>query len=162
VFSVTPSGNESVIYAFKGKKDGMTPASPLVAVNGFLYGTTFLGGCLRACGGSIPGGGTVFKVSLSGSETIVHRFIIAPNNGTGPEGPLVFLNGQLFGTTAATAKNGGTIYSATSKSFKYLYHFPVGQGGPDGLTLKPSTQEMYGVARNGGVNRVGSIFRYLP
>jgi uncharacterized repeat protein (TIGR03803 family) len=162
VFSVSPSGSESVIYAFKGNKDGMTPASPLIAVDGSLYGTTFGGGCARNCGSS--GWGIIFKVTLSGSETVLHRFIMAPNDGTNPEGPLVFLNGRLFGTTAATSNNAGTIYSATSKTVKFLHHFEStpaeDPNGPDGLTLEPSTQEMYGVARSGGKDLAGAIFRY--
>ncbi|MFZ0032361.1 MAG: choice-of-anchor tandem repeat GloVer-containing protein [Candidatus Cybelea sp.] len=166
IFSVTPAGKKSLIYTFKGGKDGMAPYSPLLAVNGFLYGTTAEGGCMRVCDryGSVPGGGTIFKMSSSGSETIIHRFVIAKASGLDPVGPLVFLNGHIFGVTAeALSPYAGTIYSATLKSFKQLYGFRVTLGDaqdPAGLTLKPSTQELYGVGHVGGANGVGAIFRY--
>ncbi|MGA9943945.1 MAG: choice-of-anchor tandem repeat GloVer-containing protein, partial [Candidatus Cybelea sp.] len=86
IFSVTPAGKKSLIYAFKGGKDGIAPYSPLLAVNGFMYGTTAEGGCLSACGQN-SGAGTLFKMSPSGSETVVHRFVFAQGSGYSPSGP---------------------------------------------------------------------------
>jgi uncharacterized repeat protein (TIGR03803 family) len=164
VFRMTPSGSEKIIHAFKGGKDGQDPNSALIVANDSLYGTTGFGGCPRACGPS-GGYGTIFKMSLSGGETIIHRFIKERNGGENPEGPLVFLKGQLFGTTpAAPPDYGGTIYSATPKHLIYLYRFPIIPGdiqGPTGLMLKPSTQSFYGTARvGGGSGNGGGIFRY--
>ncbi|MGA9943989.1 MAG: hypothetical protein WBP75_03040, partial [Candidatus Cybelea sp.] len=65
--------------------------------------------------------------------------------------------------TGTAESYAGTIYSATLKDFKYLYYFKVTSGDaqdPAGLTLKPSTQELYGVGHVGGANGVGAIFRY--
>jgi uncharacterized repeat protein (TIGR03803 family) len=164
VFRMTPSGSEKIIHAFKGGKDGQYPNSALILANDSLYGTTGFGGCPRACGPS-GGYGTIFKMSLSGSETIIHRFIKEKDGGENPEGPLVFLNGQLFGTTPAAPPNyGGTIYSATSKHLTNLYRFPVTPGdlqGPTGLMLAPSTQSLYGTARvGGGSGNGGGIYSY--
>lgn len=47
VFSVTPSGTETVLYAFAGGTDGLSPQAPLRDVNGTLYGTTRFGGTPR-------------------------------------------------------------------------------------------------------------------
>ncbi|MGB9651494.1 MAG: choice-of-anchor tandem repeat GloVer-containing protein, partial [Candidatus Cybelea sp.] len=44
VFKITPSGDEKVIYSFKGPPDGSFPQAGLIAVSGELYGTTQIGG----------------------------------------------------------------------------------------------------------------------
>jgi uncharacterized repeat protein (TIGR03803 family) len=65
VFSVTPTGKESVLYSFAGGKDGAIPEAGLVYVNGTLYGTTYGGGGGK-CGATSasPGGcGTIFSIA---------------------------------------------------------------------------------------------------
>jgi uncharacterized repeat protein (TIGR03803 family) len=46
VFALNALGQESVVHAFEG--DGYLPSSPLLPIDGVLYGTTFSGGA--ACG----------------------------------------------------------------------------------------------------------------
>lgn len=60
VFSITPSGNESVLHRFGGAQDGGAPVAPLIEVNGTLYGTTAYGGAYSCSGG---GCGTIFSVT---------------------------------------------------------------------------------------------------
>ena len=62
VFSITPSGTETVLYSFKGggSGDGESPRAGLVKVKGALYGTTGGGG--TGCDGSY-GCGTVYSLS---------------------------------------------------------------------------------------------------
>ncbi|HEY2445979.1 MAG TPA: choice-of-anchor tandem repeat GloVer-containing protein [Rhizomicrobium sp.] len=55
VFSLTPTGVESVVYAFQGGTDGLNPAAGLTNVKGAIYGTTAGGGAFF--------NGTVFQVS---------------------------------------------------------------------------------------------------
>lgn len=96
VFEVNPStGKHRVIYAFDGHSpsDGAAPGAGLIAVDGVLYGTT----------GGGDGHGTVFKVTRSASgykESVLYGFKGRPD-GAGPgSGPLLALNGNLYGTTA--------------------------------------------------------------
>lgn len=174
VFRVAPSGLESVIYAFKSGSDGFSPQGRLIAVKGFLYGTTFMGGCAKSCGSS-AGFGTIFKLSFSGTETIVHRFRQWQRGHKGtepaahnPAGDVVFLDDKLFGTTAAGGCFAceGTIYSTTlDGGFKVLTKFDSASGNlqdPQGLTLKPSTHSLFGSARAGGSSGNGGTFQYLP
>jgi uncharacterized repeat protein (TIGR03803 family) len=116
VFKVNPSsGKESVIYSFKGSNagDGAYPAAGLISVNGVLYGTTEQGGvCDPYCGY-----GTVFKVSTSGTESVLHSFTgggyyKAPDGGY-PFASLIAVKGTLYGTTA---DGGGTDCSEGSGS----------------------------------------------
>jgi len=44
VFSVTLGGVETVLHNFVAAPDGLIPQSPLVDLNGVLYGTTTYGG----------------------------------------------------------------------------------------------------------------------
>jgi uncharacterized repeat protein (TIGR03803 family) len=56
VFKISSSGEERILYSFKGGADGASPTAPLVRdASGSLYGTTFAGGT--------SGFGTVFKVT---------------------------------------------------------------------------------------------------
>jgi uncharacterized repeat protein (TIGR03803 family) len=67
VFSVTPSGRVKVLYSFGSTSgDGSYPLAELTRLNGKLYGTTYYGG---ACND-----GTVFSITLSGKEKVLHSF----------------------------------------------------------------------------------------
>ncbi|MGB8907605.1 MAG: choice-of-anchor tandem repeat GloVer-containing protein [Candidatus Cybelea sp.] len=109
VFSVTRSGDERIVFGFKGPPYtyGATPLASLTADGGALYGTTQNGGA----GGSTCGGGgcgTVFKVTPSGSEQVLHSFS-GPPDGRFPMAGLTIVNDGLYGTTA----EGGTACDNT-------------------------------------------------
>lgn len=134
VYSISTSGTEKVVYAFKGDKDGAIPYAGLIDVNGTLYGTTSEGGGF-GCYDSF-GCGTVYSVSTSGAETVLHSFA-GGSDGGDPEAALIDVNGVLYGTTqygglttgpACPQWHGcGTVYSVTtSGKEKVLYRF---QGG---------------------------------
>lgn len=166
VFWVTTSGKESVLYSFKGGDDGQYPNAPLTALNGSLWGTTIQGGCVKSC--QYGTFGTIFKMSTSGDETIVHRFTDLPD-GAFPQGSLAVLNHTIYGTTSSGGtrrRAGGTIYSATSTGVQIVHSFgaaPNGDGpGLQGLTLDESPKALYGLTIDGGAHGAGTIFRYTP
>ncbi len=105
VFSITTSGQENVIYNFGAESgDGQRPMAPLIAYNGKLYGTTFAGG--------MYGLGTVFEVTTSGTERVLHSF----SGGTGgayPLAGLVAFDGVLYGTTNGgyASRGNGTVFA---------------------------------------------------
>src|SRR5690349_11975428 len=81
VFNLDPSGNETVLYSFKGRTDGAFPFQlgdgRLVRdVAGNLYGTTLEGGSGPCTGRNqvLVGCGTVFKLDPAGNETILYSF----------------------------------------------------------------------------------------
>ena len=82
----------SVIYSFKAAEDGEYPYASPINVNGTLYGTTFFGGgisgCMAACG-------TVFAVTTSGKEKVLHSFRGA-GDGAYPLTGLLDVNGLLY------------------------------------------------------------------
>jgi uncharacterized repeat protein (TIGR03803 family) len=61
VFSITPAGAETVVYAFRGGSDGSEALGDLIRVKDKLYGTTASGGGSGCKGG---GCGTVFSITL--------------------------------------------------------------------------------------------------
>ena len=169
VFAVTPSGKETVLHQFKGIPDGAVPNS-LMAAYGVLYGTTIFGGSQTCEGGNRPCG-VVFSVTTSGHEKVLYAFQ-GSTDGGGPNG-LVWLNGQLYGTTCCDGFSGdygwGTIFGLTRSGVKNtLYRFkgsPDGQG-PVGLTVVNGL--FYGITNDGGSGSCrstpgcGTIYRIAP
>ena len=118
-------GKETVLHKFAGSpSDGANPNAALVNVNGTLYGTTSQGGtngeyCVQG------GCGTVFSITASRSERVLH-FFTDGKDGALPRG-LVVVKGSLYGATFSggdsTCKNGeqcGVIYRIdTDGSYNY-------------------------------------------
>lgn len=160
VFSVTPSGTENVIYAFHGgTQDGKEPVASLVNLNGTLYGTTLDGGS--------AGYGTVFSVTPSGTEQVLHSFQ-GGSDGEYPHAGLVALNGTLYGTTnggggAKRCGGCGTVFSITpSGTETVLYSFALHRDGYGPYaTLLALNGKLYGTTPGGGKG-FGTVFSVTP
>jgi uncharacterized repeat protein (TIGR03803 family) len=155
VFAVSKTGVERVVYAFLGPdgNDGYRPYTGLTLVGGDLYGTTSEGGSAAD--------GTVFKVTPSGTETIIYSFQ-GGADGSGPSG-LINVKGTLYGTTGGGAYGYGTVFSVTPSGAKTtLYQF---QGGADGSEPNALTRlggRLYGTTANGGTSEGGTVFEIGP
>ena len=87
------TGVERILHNFGNGSDGVAPISGLVAVGSLLYGVTFDGGGIQCCAG------VAFSIDPgSGQETILHTFGNG-DGGVGADGPLVYLDGALYGVT---------------------------------------------------------------
>ena len=105
VFKLTPSGTETVLYSFAGGSDGANPEAGLTqAGDGNFYGATYLGGS--------AGAGTIFMITPSGTETIMHTFAAGSSDGANPSANLVLgSDGNLYGSTYAGGTGGvGTFF----------------------------------------------------
>ena len=110
VFQVTTSGQETVLDRFATASE---PTDALIAVKGKLYGTTQFGGRFICRPSQSLGCGTVFKISTSGKETVLHNFNVVPD-GAQPAGSLLAVNGTLYGTTeVGGSSNAGTIFKVS-------------------------------------------------
>ncbi len=102
------SGAESVLHSFDccaSSTDGEYPFARLIRANGMLYGTTRNGGT--------GGKGTVFKITASGSESLLHDFTGKPD-GAQPMASLLLSGTALYGTTAGGGSTSeGTVYELT-------------------------------------------------
>jgi uncharacterized repeat protein (TIGR03803 family) len=118
VFSVTPAGVETVIHSFSGaghvtgSTDGAYPsAGLLLGRDGNLYGTT-------RDGGPQFYGGTIFKMTKSGVETVLYSFTglnADSSDGATPTLGLIADGlGNIFGTTAGGGTFGkGVVFELT-------------------------------------------------
>jgi uncharacterized repeat protein (TIGR03803 family) len=160
LFKVTPDGTETILYAFQGGTDGCFPMAGLISDSaGNFYGTT------EACGA--VGYGTVFKVTPTGSETILHSFQ-AGSDGELPLAALVMdKSGNLFGTTPAGGATGcrqrgscGTVFEVTAKGReKVLYAFHKVRGSyPAAGLLLGAHGDLYGATAMGGTGNNGVVF----
>jgi uncharacterized repeat protein (TIGR03803 family) len=163
VFKVTPSGTETVLYSFKGGTDGCNPYNSGVVLGkkGVLYGTT------SGCGANAVG--TVFKLTSTGAETVLHSFVNNGTDGFNPYAGLVLdkTTGNLYGTTYyGGASDAGTVFMVTPIGTETVVH-SFATDGKDGyhpyagLVLdKPGN--LYGTTSAGGVNSLGTAFKITP
>ena len=124
VYKMTPKGEETVVYSFNGGSDGAYPAAPLiVGQDGSLYGTTEYGGGGPCTSSQGTGCGTVFKITLQGTESIVYAFQ-GGNDGVIPTASVLQLaSGDLYGTTnGGGANNSGTVFHIAPSGAEEVIH----------------------------------------
>jgi uncharacterized repeat protein (TIGR03803 family) len=162
VFKMTPAGAETTLYSFAGgTADGGSPYSGLIMDGaGNLYGSTQFGG---------PNDdGTVFKVTPTGTETVLHSFTGGTTDGLNPWGGVVMDGaGNLYGTTRYGGAPGpGTVYKiAPDGTESLLYSFDAVNGANPGAALIiDSAGNLYGTTVNNGGNGAGSgaVFKVTP
>jgi uncharacterized repeat protein (TIGR03803 family) len=182
VYELSPDGKgdwtETVLYSFSGK-DGEGPSAPLVFnPSGDLFGEAEYGGA--------HGGGTVFRLSLTGnrwSEEVLHSFSLDTGDGYEPADGLVFdPSGTLYGTTPFGGMKGaqgwGTAFKLTpSKRGKWeeriLHRFDRAKFGGGYVSSGPVINQngaLYGAADWGGKYKCplggglgcGVVFKLAP
>jgi uncharacterized repeat protein (TIGR03803 family) len=150
VFTINTSGGENVLHSFAGSKDdGCEPLSGLTDVNGTLYGTT------SGCGAY--GEGTVFSISTTGSEQLMHSFGYG-TDGKSPAVGMINVSGTLYGTTGnSNSKGNGTVFSITTNGYeRVVYNFDYTYGANPSALLDVNGV-LYGTA-TGGSNDEGFIY----
>jgi len=150
----TATYTESILYAFGSTSisDGGTPNALVMDSAGNLYGTTQTGGGSTFC---FAGCGMVFKISPTGTETILHIFTNNPDGAVPLSGLAIDKSDNLYGTTNAGGFNGnGTVFKITSKG-KYSVLHKFGKTKSDGLypfgpVVLDSAGNIYGTTEQGG------------
>jgi uncharacterized repeat protein (TIGR03803 family) len=165
VFKLDPSGTETILYTFPGGKRGAHPSGGLVRDGaGNFYGVTFAGGT--------AGGGTVFKLSKAGRESVLHSFTGTGGDGIKPMGSLIRDSaGNLYGTTsqgdAGTCQYGTVFKLDPSSKETVLYCFAGVQGdgrNPSAGLVRDSVGNLYGTTYSGGTQGegFGTVFKIDP
>jgi uncharacterized repeat protein (TIGR03803 family) len=161
VFEVTPSGTETILHTFaKTGSDGQEPYAGLVqGSDGNFYGTTYNGGS--------HGFGAVFKVTPSGTETVLYSFAGGSDAANPYAGLIQASDGNFYGTTYNGGDHGlGTIYELTpSGTETVLYSFAGGTSdgaNPQAGVIQGGDGNFYGSTYLGGPNAVGTIFELTP
>jgi len=165
VFKLAPDGTVTILYAFAGGSDGSDPFAGLFAgKHGDFYGTTELGGAGTGC----PGGcGTVFNVTPTGEETVLHSFTGGSDGAVPQSVPIADKQGNLYGTTVqGGSANVGTVFKlAPNGTETILVSFsPSGSYGasPYGSLIMDDKGNLYGTATLGGtgdcLSGCGTVF----
>lgn len=155
-----PHGKEKVLHSFFIYGDGAYPAANLLFMNGVLYGTTTNGTDVR-------GAGTVFTITPSGVENVLHSFGIT--DGAVPVAGLIAAHGILYGTTGyggpyGTYFGSGTSFSMTpTGSLTNLHNFGSGSDGArPQAPLLDVNGILYGTSSLGGSYGKGTVFSMTP
>lgn len=157
VFKLSPTGKETVLYAFTGGTDGGIPVGGVVQDSvGNLYGVALSGGNLGCNDGY--GCGAVFEVDTAGTETVLHSFI-GGNDGMWPAGIIRDQEGNFYGSTTQGGQfNNGTVFKLDASGQEIvLYSFSGGADGgqPDAGVVLDASGNIYGSTSSGGAGSCG-------
>ncbi len=144
----------STLYSFTGGTDGSSPNGLADGRDGYLYGTTQLGGSFH--------NGSAFKIGTNGGFIMLVSF--DQTNGAFPLAGLVLsTNRNFYGTTSAGGASGaGTVLAMTpAGEASILHEFTGGNdgGSPATALIQGTDGGFYGATQNGGANGLGTIFR---
>jgi uncharacterized repeat protein (TIGR03803 family) len=166
VFKISSDGTATTFYNFctaTGCKNGRYPQAGLILdTNGNLYGTTY--------GGGAYGKGTVFELSPSGAETVLHSFCARTGcpDGSHPRADLVMdTAGNLYGTTYDGGTNRvGTVFKLSPNGTETVLH-SFAANGSDGThpyagLVMDTVGHLYGTTYSGGANGYGTVFKVTP
>ncbi|HTS16748.1 MAG TPA: choice-of-anchor tandem repeat GloVer-containing protein [Verrucomicrobiae bacterium] len=159
VFRITSTGTLTTLWSFTNGLDGANSYAPLVqGSNGYYYGTTYGSGT-----GPSPVGG-VFRISSTGSLTVLHSF--SSGDGANPGAGLIQgSDGNFYGTTYQGGANGfGTVFRITSTgTLTTLWSFTNGLDGANSYAalVQGSDTNLYGTTSGSGSgpSPYGTVFR---
>jgi uncharacterized repeat protein (TIGR03803 family) len=179
VFRISTAGAILILHSFGDgtvPEDGLIPKSGLIeGTNGYYYGTTSAGGSTEQPGAvtisnkvttpASGGDGTVYQISSTGQESILHSFGdgTVTNDGQDPEAVLYQASDGNFYSTTVTggASSEGTIYQITPSGFVTIFHsFGSNKDGayPAQGLVQASDGNFYGTTSAGGSAGVGSVY----
>jgi uncharacterized repeat protein (TIGR03803 family) len=177
LFKMTPRGALTVLYDFCAQPncaDGGGPGGLVLGINGNFYGTTTSGGAYGSQFGG-PNAGTVFKITPSGTLTVLYSFCALTNcaDGSVPSGLVQGADGNLYGTTQgggayASQFGGGTVFKITPEgAFWTLYSFCslsncADGSNPTAAMIPAGDWSFYGTTAGGGLDAGGTMFRITP
>ena len=167
VYAIAPDGTETVLHSFCSEKhctDGEVPGAGLIEdKQGNLYGTTQAGGVHR--------GGTVFKVTKGGTETVLYSFCSMENclDGSNPRAALTMDEaGNLYGTAiGGGASNYGVVFELAPDGTETVLHsFDQSVDGfsPSTGVVIDSAHNIYGAVSGGYYcgDDISSVYRLSP
>lgn len=147
----------STLYAFKNNgTDPQNPYAPLIVDSaGNLYGTSNNGGKYS--------NGTVFKVTKSGTLTVLHSFQGSPSDGENPQASLTRDSaGNLYGTTEYGGDyDGGVVFKLSSSNQETIlfsgFDATGVNGGVPNSVVRDSAGNLYGTTLQGGLGPYSGI-----
>jgi uncharacterized repeat protein (TIGR03803 family) len=171
VYKLDRTGKETVLYRFTGGVDGGLSLAGLIRDSaGRLYGTTNIGGAFD--------NGTVFKVSTTSKEAVLHSFDGGTADGDFPVAALIRdAAGNLYSTTYSGGNTRfcapygcGTVFKVDKNGKETVLHdFKGGSDGanPSAVLLRDGAGNLYGTTFAGGGSGCtgigcGTVFKLDP
>ncbi len=158
VFRVATNGRFTVLHSFAGSDGGYPQhGSLLMDTKGNLYGTNQQGGAAGNCG-------VVYKLSKSGTLTVLHSFAGGTTDGCGAVGtPAMDRLGSLYGTTfEGGASNEGIVWKVSKRGTETVLHSFAGGttdgGHPYAGVIRDAKGNLYGDTFEGGATGVGTVY----
>lgn len=157
-YSITSGGAFKNLHIFDGATEGSNVGAELLqASNGDFYGTAYYGGA--------NGDGTIFKMTPTGTVTVLHSFNGVNNaDGSNPCCGLIQAgDGNIYGATFGGGAHGnGLIFKLTLGGvYTQLYSLNLANGdgsGPGSTLTQGSDGKLYGVTSSGGGGVSGTLF----
>lgn len=160
VYKLSKNGKVTLLYSFKGgSSDGCYPYGRVVEDKfGSFYGTT------SQCGSNQYG--TIWKLSKTGKETVLHQFAGGGEDGCYPmAGVARDSKGNIYGNAIGCGfDNLGALYELSERgAFSLLHSFNGSDGvAPLGEPLLNAKGTLFGVAVQGGTYGAGTVWEYVP
>jgi len=166
LYELAANGAPGLLHSFMGgTKDGCYPVGSVMQDEaGNFYGTTY------DCGSN--GYGTIWKVSKTGREIILHNFSGGTADGCYPSGGVARdLEGNLYGVASECGANGyGALYEfSASGTFTLLHSFGLSDGADPVGEVLWTNGTLFGTTYVGGNdgcnaygNGCGTVWSYVP
>lgn len=163
IYKVSASGTFTLVHTLA------SDASEGQSCNGLVLGTdgNFYGTCEHG-GNNSNSTGTFFKVTPTGTLTVLHSFdgtFSGTTDGCYPLGlPVQASDGNFYGTTFECGVNdAGIIYKITPAGvFSVVHAFAFGSvdgNQPEGALIQGSDGNLWGTLSFGGANNGGAVFK---
>jgi uncharacterized repeat protein (TIGR03803 family) len=156
-FKITPSGNLTALHAFSASSEGGMEAGLVQATDGNFYGYG-----LPSL--SIGRYGAVFKITPSGTLTVLHAFNWS--EGGYPVGGLAqATDGNFYGTTSSSSGGWGTVFKITPNGTLTVLHafsYSSEGGHPMAGLVQATDGNFYGTTSSGGASGNGTVFKITP
>jgi uncharacterized repeat protein (TIGR03803 family) len=139
---------------------GLGPSALIQGADGNFYGTAAAGGAV--------GFGTVYRMTPSGTVTVLHEFAGGSGDGNAPQSLIQWTDGNFYGTTqfGGSAAGRGTVFRMTPGGSVTILHAFAG-GTSDGANpvaalIAAADGNFYGTTPYGGAADNGTVFRLTP
>lgn len=156
VYKLTPKGVYTVLHSFQGGVlDGFGASGALAfGADGNLYGA--------ATAGCAYGQGCIFRITVTGTVTIVHSFS-GPDGSIPQWGLIAARDGNFYGTTnLGGSNNSGTVFRLTPSGVLTTIHSfePMRTGAiPSSALIQARDGNLYGTTNSGGASTGGTLFK---
>lgn len=153
-YSVTSGGTFVNLHTFTGT-DGSQVYAPLMqGTDGNFYGNTAYGGT--------DGDGVIFKMTPTGTVTVLHNFNGAADGAHGYFGLIQATDGNFYGVAQGDGTMYGTVFKMTPGGVYTVLHTFTGEtsdgASPGSALLQASDGKLYGVTSAGGTSNGGTIY----